>query len=77
MKMTVKLVIYDFNGVAIDRMTIKTRVLSYLSKIFPKKKLWKNCQIHIGNDTMSRFKKFHIIYCRKYLNKTIKKTIDN
>ena len=70
--MTVKAIIFDFDGVITESMDIKTQAFAYLFKDCQKEVVDKVVKLHLDNGGMSRFEKFKIIY-RDYLNKTLTK----
>ena len=68
--MTIKAVIFDFDGVIIESMDIKTQAFEYLFRDQPKKIIDKIVKLHLDNGGMSRFEKFKIIY-KDFLEKTL------
>jgi len=60
--MSIKAVIFDFDGVITESMDIKTDAFAYLFKDRPKDIVDKAVKLHLDNGGMSRFEKFKIIY---------------
>ena len=70
--MVFKAIIFDFDGVIVESMDIKTRAFVYLFKDYPEDIIKRVVQLHLDNGGMSRFEKFRIIY-RIFLNKELSK----
>ena len=70
--MTVKAIIFDFDGVITESMDIKTQAFAYLFKDCKKEVVGKIIKLHLDNGGMSRYEKFKIIY-KDYLNETLTK----
>lgn len=60
--MSIKAVIFDFDGVITESMDIKTDAFAYLFKDRSKEIIDKVVKLHLDNGGMSRFEKFKIIY---------------
>ena len=69
---TVKAIIFDFDGVITESMDIKTQAFVYLFKDCQKEIVDKVIKLHLDNGGMSRFEKFKIIY-KDYLNEMLTK----
>lgn len=59
--MDLKAIIFDFDGVIVDSMDIKTQAFTKLFKDYPEY-IDEIVQFHIDNGGMSRYEKFRIIY---------------
>jgi HAD superfamily hydrolase (TIGR01549 family) len=68
--MTLKAIIFDFDGVIVESMDIKAQAFAYLFREYPKDIIEKVVKLHLDNGGMSRFEKFKIIY-KEYLNKKL------
>ncbi len=63
-----KAIVFDFDGVILESVDIKTRAFKELFKDYPDQ-LEKILKLHLDNTGMSRFDKFKIIYA-DYLGRT-------
>jgi len=70
--MTIKAIIFDFDGVITESMDIKTQAFTYLFKDCSKETVDKIVKLHLDNGGMSRFEKFKIIY-NDYLQEILTK----
>lgn len=59
--MVLKAIVFDFDGVIVDSMDIKTRAFAKLFKDYPEY-IDGIVQFHIDNGGMSRYEKFRVIY---------------
>ena len=60
--MTVKAIVFDFDGVITESMDIKTKAFAYLFRNYSENILKKIIKLHLDNGGMSRYEKFRIIY---------------
>jgi HAD superfamily hydrolase (TIGR01549 family) len=65
--MTIKALVFDFDGVITESMDIKTRAFAHLFRNYSEDIVKKVIKLHLDNGGMSRYEKFRIIY-RDYLN---------
>jgi HAD superfamily hydrolase (TIGR01549 family) len=70
--MTVKAIIFDFDGVIAETMDMKTEAFVHLFKDQSKETVQKIVKLHLDNGGMSRYEKFRIIY-KEFLNENISK----
>jgi len=70
--MSIKAIIFDFDGVIAESMDIKTQAFVHLFKEYPEEVVKKIVKFHLDNGGLSRYKKFRIIY-RDLLNKQLTK----
>lgn len=70
--MSIRAIIFDFDGVIAESMDIKTQAFVHLFKEYPKEVVKKIVEFHLNNGGLSRYKKFRIIY-RDFLNKRLTK----
>lgn len=68
--MTIKAVIFDFDGVITESMDIKTEAFAFLFRDKPEDIVEKIIKLHLDNGGISRFEKFKIIY-KDYLKKDL------
>lgn len=66
--MTIKAIVFDFDGVITESMDIKTQAFAHLFRNYSEDIVKKVIKLHLDNGGMSRYKKFRIIY-REYLNR--------
>lgn len=67
-----KAIIFDFDGVIVESMDIKTRAFTYLFRDFPEH-LDEIIDLHLSHGGMLRFEKFKIIY-REILHQPLSET---
>ena len=70
--MPIKAIIFDFDGVIVESMDMKTEAFGHLFRNYPEDVINKVVKLHLDNGGMSRFEKFKIIY-RDFLNKNLSK----
>jgi HAD superfamily hydrolase (TIGR01549 family) len=68
--MTIKAIIFDFDGVIVESMDIKTKAFEYIFGNQPKNIIEQIVKLHLDNGGMSRFEKFRIIY-KDFLKKNL------
>jgi phosphoglycolate phosphatase-like HAD superfamily hydrolase len=71
--MTLKSIIFDFDGVIAESMDIKTEGFKHLFKDYPQDIIDKVVKLHLDHGGMSRFEKFRIIY-EVYIGKELTKS---
>jgi len=70
--MSLKAIIFDFDGVIAESVDIKTNAFAYLFREYPDEIIKKIVKFHLDNGGLSRFEKFKIIY-RDFLKKNLSK----
>lgn len=70
--MLLKAIIFDFDGVIVESVDIKTRAFAHLFRDYPDDIIKKIVKFHLDNGGISRFEKFKIIY-KDFLNKNLSK----
>jgi phosphoglycolate phosphatase-like HAD superfamily hydrolase len=68
--MAIKAIIFDFDGVIVESMDLKTQAFIHLFGSYPEGILKKVVKLHLDNGGMSRYEKFRIIY-KDYLKKDL------
>ena len=58
--MTIKAIIFDFDGVIVESMDIKTQAFAHLFRKCSEDIIKKVIQLHLDNGGMSRYEKFKI-----------------
>ena len=64
--MTIKAIVFDFDGVITESMDIKTQAFAHLFRNYSEDIIKKVVKLHLDHGGMSRYEKFRIIY-RDYL----------